>query len=114
MYTVTGRKFTHPLRSIQYELSVTLTVTLAVVLMDGFLLYAFLGLFLALSLLFYANLLVLQYFNLRFRNSFDSDSGDDKRRTSLQQTLLVLSVSCLWYFISLSFTLYNKWIMQQW
>ena len=83
-------------------------------LMDGFLLYAFLGLFLALSLLFYANLLVLQYFNLRFRNSFDSDSGDDKRRTSLQQTLLVLSVSCLWYFISLSFTLYNKWIMQQW
>lgn len=90
--------------------------------MDGYLLYAFLGLFLALSLLSYANLLVLQYFNLRFRNSFDGGvnggggggNGDDKRRASLQQTLLVVSVSCMWYFISLSFTLYNKWILQQW
>lgn len=76
--------------------------------MDGILLYAFLGLFLALSLLSYAILLVLQYFNLRFRSS------DDDKRTSLQQTLLVVSVSCLWYFISLSFTLYNKWILQKW
>lgn len=75
--------------------------------MEGYLVYVFLALFLALSLLIYANLLVFQFFELRF-------GYNEKQSERIMHGMLVTSLSFLWYSISLSFTLYNKWILQEW
>jgi hypothetical protein len=75
--------------------------------MDSYFVYIFLGVFLGLSLLCYGNLLIVQFFGLRF-------GWNDKQAENAMQALQVLSLSFLWYAISLSFTLYNKWLLQQW
>lgn len=69
--------------------------------------YLFLGSFLALSALIYSNLLMIQFFGLRF-------GWNDKQMEDLMLGMLVLSLAFLWYSISLSFTLYNKWLLQEW
>ena len=75
--------------------------------MAGYLIYLFLGSFLGLSGLIYANLLMIQLLGLRF-------GWNDEQMENLMLAMLVLSLSFLWYSISLSFTLYNKWILQEW
>lgn len=75
--------------------------------MEGYYVYIFLGIFLVLSILIYANLLIVQFFGLRF-------GTDDKGADRIMQGMLVTSVAFMWYAISLSFTLYNKWLLQQW
>lgn len=76
-------------------------------MMEGYLVYLFLGVFLALSLLIYANLLIFQFFELRF-------GYNEKQSERIMHGMLVTSLSFMWYSISLSFTLYNKWILQEW
>lgn len=75
--------------------------------MEGYLVYVFLGVFLALSLLIYANMLIFQFFELRF-------GYNEKTAERIMHGMLVTSLSFMWYSISLSFTLYNKWILQEW
>ena len=41
-------------------------------------------------------------------------SSDFERYEAVEHAIDVLSIAFLWYSISLSFTLFNKWFMQEW
>ena len=69
--------------------------------------YLFLGAFFSISLLIYSNLLLVQFLGLRF-------GWEDKQFERVTHGLLVTSIVFMWYAISLSFTIYNKWLLQQW
>lgn len=59
---------------------------------------------------------VILYILRNFGNAFTcfKNSYDKEYLSNLQYTVDVLSIALLWYCISLSFTFFNKWLMQVW
>jgi solute carrier family 35, member C2 len=70
-------------------------------------LYWFLSAFFMLSGFAYSSLIAIEFFGAR-------NGWSAAQLKSVTNSLLVVSISLLWYAISLSFTLYNKWILQTW
>lgn len=76
--------------------------------MDGWFVYAFLAASFFLSLSFRLVHEILTYWDVEFLIF----KKENRQRDYV--LLLAASYTFLWYSISLSFTIYNKWILQQW